>query len=97
MHRGVYVGVVGPNYETRAEYRMLRRIGGDAVGMSTVFETIVAAQCRLRVLALAVVANLCLPDRPRATDPQQVLDVAAASESSVRTIVTGVLAAETPS
>ncbi len=93
-HRGVYVGVVGPNYETRAEYRMLRRLGGDAVGMSTVCEVIVAAQCGLRVLALAVVTNLCLPDRSGATDQRQVLDAAAAAEPRACAILRSMLAAD---
>jgi purine-nucleoside phosphorylase len=93
-HRGVYIGVVGPNYETRAEYRMLRRIGGDAVGMSTVCETIVAVQCKLRVLALAVVTNVCSPDRVGTTDEQQVLSAAELAEPRLRAIVCDVLSAE---
>ncbi len=93
-HRGVYVGVLGPTYETRAEYRMLRRIGGDVVGMSTVFETIVAVQCGLRVLALGVVTNVCFPDTLQSTHQQQVLDVAADAEPKLRAIVEGILAAE---
>jgi purine-nucleoside phosphorylase len=94
VHRGVYVGVVGPNYETRAEYRMLRRIGGDAVGMSTVCEVIVAAQCVLRVLGLAVVTNVCLPDRPQTTHETQVLSAAASAQPAVHDLITGVLAHE---
>jgi purine-nucleoside phosphorylase len=90
-HRGVYVGVTGPNYETRAEYRLFRRIGGDAVGMSTVFEVIVAAQCSLRVLALAVVTNVCFPERLQPTDEGEVLRIAAAAEPKVRAIVLGIV------
>ena len=66
-HRGVYVGVTGPNYETRAEYRFLRRIGGDAVGMSTIPEALFAASARMRVLALSAITNLGLPDAPQRT------------------------------
>jgi purine-nucleoside phosphorylase len=87
---GTYVGVLGPNYETRAEYRFLRRVG-DAVGMSTVAEVIAAAQCGLRVLALAVITNVCSADRPRRADASQVIAAAQAASASVRTIVTGVL------
>jgi purine-nucleoside phosphorylase len=96
-HRGVYVGVKGPNYETRAEYRFLRRIGGDAVGMSTVPEVIVAAQCGLRVLALSVVTNVCSPDRLLSTDGNRVVAVAQSAEPSVRAIVTGVIEREAAS
>jgi purine-nucleoside phosphorylase len=93
-HRGVYVGVTGPNYETRAEYRFFRRVGGDAVGMSTVEEVIVAAQCGLRVLAISVVTNLCLPDQLQPTSGQQVIEIAAAAEPKLRAIVSGILAQE---
>lgn len=96
-HRGVYVGVKGPNYETRAEYRFLRRIGGDAVGMSTVPEVIVAAQCGLRVLALSVVTNVCSPDRLLSTDGNRVVAVAQSAEPSVRAIVAGVIEREAAS
>jgi purine-nucleoside phosphorylase len=96
-HRGVYVGVKGPNYETRAEYRFLRRIGGDAVGMSTVPEVIVAAQCGLRVLALSVVTNVCSPDRLLSTDGNRVVTVAQSAEPSVRAIVAGVIEREAAS
>ena len=93
-HRGVYVGVTGPNYETRAEYRMFRRIGGDAVGMSTVPEVIMAVQSCLRVLALSIVTNICFPDRLQPADARQVIDVAAAAEPKLRAIVLGILEAE---
>jgi purine-nucleoside phosphorylase len=92
--RGVYVGVTGPNYETRAEYRFFRSIGGDSVGMSTVGEVIVAAQCGLRVLALSVVTNVYSPDQLQPTSGQQVLAVAAAAEPKLRAIVMGILAEE---
>ena len=93
-HRGVYVGVTGPNYETRAEYRYFRRIGGDAVGMSTVSEVIVAAQCGLRVLALSVVTNVCFPDHLAPATGQQVVSIAAAAEPKLRAIVRGVIEQE---
>ena len=96
-HRGVYVAVKGPSYETRAEYRFLRRIGGDAVGMSTVPEVIVAAQCGLRVLALSVVTNVCSPDRLLSTDGTRVVAVAESAEPRVRAIVAGVIEREAAS
>ncbi len=90
-HQGVYVGVTGPNYETRAEYRFMRRIGGDVVGMSTVPEVIVAAHIGLRVLALSVVTNICLADAIAETDGDAVVAAARKAEAKMRAIVLGVL------
>ena len=87
LHRGVYVGVVGPNYETRAEYRALRRIGGDAVGMSTVPEVHAAAGCGLKTVAIATITNVAVPDAPLANDGHDVVDTAAAAEPKLRRIV----------
>ena len=90
-HRGVYVALSGPNYETRAEYRFLRKIGGDVIGMSTVPEVIVASQLGLRVLAVSTVTNVCLPDALGETDGQEVVAAASQAESKLRTIVLGVM------
>jgi len=90
-HRGVYVAVTGPNLETRAEYRFLRLIGADVVGMSTVPEVIVAVHCGLRVLGLSIVTDLCLPDALEPADINSILSTAAAAEPNLRTIVRGVL------
>ena len=79
---GTYVAVAGPNYETRAEYRFLRRIGGDVVGMSTVPEVTAATQLGLRTLALSVVTNVARPDVPRHTTSDEV--VAAANLAAPR-------------
>jgi purine-nucleoside phosphorylase len=92
--RGVYVSVLGPNYETRAEYRCFRRIGGDVVGMSTVPEILAAARCGMRVLGLSVVTNVAKPDALAKTSGQEVIDIAARSEFKLRQIVLGVLAQE---
>jgi purine-nucleoside phosphorylase len=93
-HRGVYVALTGPNYETRAEYRFLRKIGGDVVGMSTVPEVIVAVHAGLRVLAISTVTNVCKPDTLEATSGEEIVAAAAAAEYKVRTIVLGILAQE---
>jgi len=90
-HQGVYVAVSGPNYETRAEYRFLRRIGGDVVGMSTVPEVITARGLNMRVLGLSVVTNVACPDAPESVDPSHVADAAARSVPRVRHIVRHVL------
>ncbi len=92
VHRGVYIGVLGPNYETRAEYRMLRRLGGDVVGMSTVPEVIAAVQVGLRVLALSTVTNVCLPDQLGVTTGSEVVSTAASVAQRVRDLILGVLA-----
>lgn len=91
-HRGVYVGMLGPTYETRAEYRMARRLGGDVVGMSTVPEVIVAVQLGMRVLGLSIVTNACSPDQLGETTGEQVVAAAANASKKVMTIVEGVLA-----
>jgi purine-nucleoside phosphorylase len=92
LHRGVYVSVLGPNYETRAEYRMLRRLGGDAVGMSTVPETIVAVHAGMRVLGLSTITNVGSPDALTETTGHDVLNVASSAGAKLASIVRGVLA-----
>lgn len=87
---GVYVALTGPNYETRAEYRFLRRVGGDAVGMSTVPEVVTAAHLGLRVLALSTITNVAKPDVPQTVDPQDVVNVAAGAEPNLSKIMLGV-------
>ena len=76
-HKGVLVAVSGPNLETRAEYRMLRLIGADVVGMSTVPEIIVAKHAGLKTLAFSVVTDMCLPDVLEPVDISSILEVAA--------------------
>lgn len=90
-HRGVYVAVTGPNLETRAEYRFLRGIGADVVGMSTVPEVIVAVHAGMRVLGLSVVTDMCLPDALKPAVVEEILKVAAEAEPKLRKIVLGVL------
>jgi purine-nucleoside phosphorylase len=90
-HRGVTVAVTGPNLETRAEYRFLRQIGADVVGMSTVPEAIVAVHCGLRIFGLSVVTDLCFPDALEPADVQKIIATANAAEPKLRALVCGVL------
>jgi purine-nucleoside phosphorylase len=76
MKQGVYVGLVGPSFETPAETRFLRMIGADVVGMSTVLKTIVGAHCGLSIMAIAVITNMNLPDRIEKTSSEEVIAVA---------------------
>ncbi len=93
-HRGVYVGVLGPNLETRAEYRYMRLIGGDAVGMSTVPEVIVAAHCGMRVLGISIITDLCFPDCLKPANIEEIIRTANEAEPKLTKIVCGVLANE---
>jgi purine-nucleoside phosphorylase len=86
-HKGVFVAVPGPNLETRAEYRFLRGIGADAVGMSTVPEVIVAVHSSLRVLGLSVITDLCLPDALEPVVLEDILATAAVAEKKLRVLV----------
>jgi purine-nucleoside phosphorylase len=93
-HKGVYVAVTGPNLETRAEYRFLRAIGADVVGMSTVPEVIVAVHAGMRVLGLSIITDRCLPDALQPVNIEEILATAAKAEPNLRKIVLGVLARE---
>jgi purine-nucleoside phosphorylase len=92
-HKGVYVAVPGPNLETRAEYRFLRTIGADVVGMSTVPEVIVGVHSGLRNLGLSVVTDMCLPDALEPTVLEDILAVAAVAEKKLRVLVRRVVEA----
>jgi purine-nucleoside phosphorylase len=92
LQRGTYVAVTGPSYETRAEYRAFRRIGGDCVGMSTVPEVLTAATLGMRVLGLSTVTNVACPDAPQAVSGEEVVHVAATALPKVRQIIHGSLA-----
>jgi purine-nucleoside phosphorylase len=80
LHRGIYAAVQGPNLETRAEYRYLRTIGADAVGMSTVPEVIVANHMGMRCCAVSVLTNDCYADHLARVEIQDIVEAAAASE-----------------
>jgi purine-nucleoside phosphorylase len=93
-HRGVYVAVTGPNLETRAEYRFLRTIGADVVGMSTVPEVIVAVHSGLPVLGISVITDMCFPDALEVATVEKILAVARSAEPKLRAIVTAAVRAQ---
>ncbi len=92
LRRGVYVAVPGPNLETRAEYRMLRTMGADVVGMSTVPEVITARHMGMRVMAVSIITDRCLPDALAPTGIEEIVRVAGEAEPKVTELVRGVLA-----
>ncbi|HEX6535367.1 MAG TPA: purine-nucleoside phosphorylase [Gemmatimonadaceae bacterium] len=91
LREGVYVAVPGPNLETRAEYRMLRALGADVVGMSTVPEVIVAVHAGMRVMGLSIITDRCLPDALEPATVEQIIAVAVAAEPKLAAVVRGVL------
>src|SRR5205814_1780944 len=86
-HQGVFVAVAGPNLETRAEYRFLRQIGADVVGMSTVPEVIVAVHSGLRTLGLSIVTDMCLADALEPVNLAEIIATANAAEKKMRVLV----------
>jgi purine-nucleoside phosphorylase len=90
-HQGVFVAVAGPNLETRAEYRFLRHIGADVVGMSTVPEVIVAAHSSMRTVGFSVITDMCLPDALEAADVSKIIAIANDAEPRLTKLLTGVL------
>ena len=80
LKQGVYVGVTGPTFETRAEYQLIKTIGGDVVGMSTVQETIVAVHCGMKVFAMSIVTDLGIRDEENAITHEEVLQAAKEAE-----------------
>ena len=91
VRRAVLVAVAGPNLETAAEYRFLRRVGADVVGMSMVPEALVAAHAQMRVLGLAVVTDLCLPDALEPADIPKIIATATATEPKLRKLIVSYL------
>jgi purine-nucleoside phosphorylase len=92
-HKGVFVAVPGPNLETRAEYRFLRGIGADAVGMSTVPEVIVAVHSSLKVLGMSIITDMCLPDALEPVKLEDIIATANAAEKKLRVLVRRVIEA----
>lgn len=91
--KGVYVAVSGPNLETRAEYRFLRTIGSDVVGMSTIPEAIVAVHGGMKVLGFSIITDMCLPDALHPVSLAEIVAVANTAEKKLRVLVKRVLAA----
>lgn len=92
LHEGVYASVHGPHLETRAEYRMIRTLGADAVGMSTVPEVIVANQVGLKTIAISVLTDECDPDNLQPVDISDIIEVAGQAEPKMVTLIKGFIA-----
>jgi purine-nucleoside phosphorylase len=86
-HQGVFVAVSGPNLETRAEYRFLRQIGADVVGMSTVPEVIVGVHAKMRILGVSVITDQCLPDALGPASLVEIVKTAHEAEKHLRVLV----------
>jgi purine-nucleoside phosphorylase len=91
LRRGVYVAVAGPNLETRAEYRFLRLIGADVVGMSTVPEVIVAVHGGMKVLGVSIITDRCLPDALQPASVEEIIRVAGEAEPKLTQLIKGVV------
>lgn len=91
VQKGVYVAVAGPNLETRAEYRFLRTIGADVVGMSTIPEVIVAVHAGMKVLGISVITDECFPDALQPVSLPEILEAAAIAEPKMTILLKEVL------
>ena len=92
LREGVYVAVAGPNLETRAEYTMLRAIGADVVGMSTVPEVLVARHGGMRVLGISIITDMCIPETLEPASLEKILAVAGTAEPKLTALVEGLVA-----
>lgn len=92
LHEGVYAGVTGPTFETRAEYRLLHRVGGDAVGMSTVQEVIAARHAGLTVFAVSVITDLGIREEENIITHEEVLQAAAEAEPKLTALFSELIA-----
>jgi purine-nucleoside phosphorylase len=91
MHKGVYVALSGPMLETKAEYRFLRQIGADVVGMSTVPEVLSAVHMGMEVLGISVITDECFPDALEPVEIEHVLEAAGMAEPKMSRVIIGVL------
>jgi purine-nucleoside phosphorylase len=87
LQKGVFVAMSGPNLETRSEYRFLRNIGADVVGMSTVPENIVAVHCGIKVLGISVITDECFPDALKPVDIDEIIETANNAEPNLTLIM----------
>jgi purine-nucleoside phosphorylase len=92
LREGVYVAVPGPTLETRGEYKLIREIGGDVVGMSTVPEVIVAVHGGMRVLGISIITDAAVPETLTPTTLDAIVAAANAAEPALTKLVTGVIA-----
>lgn len=92
LRRGVYVAVPGPSLETRAEYRFLRMIGADVVGMSTVPEVIVALHGGMKALGISIITDSCLPDALKPASVEEIIRVAGEAEPKLTLLIKNVVA-----
>jgi purine-nucleoside phosphorylase len=91
LREGVYVAVAGPNLETRAEYRMLRALGADVVGMSTVPEVIVAGHEGMRTVGISIITDQCLPDALERADIRKIIETAGRAEPQLTRLITALV------
>ena len=91
LREGVYVAVAGPNLETRAEYRMLRALGADVVGMSTVPEVIVAGHQGMRTVGISIITDQCLPDALEPAEIGRIIETAGRAEPQLTRLVTALI------
>lgn len=91
IRRGVYAAMTGPNLETRAEYRMLRTLGADLIGMSTVPEVIAAVHAGFRILGVSVVTDLCVPEQLQPATLAEIVASAKAAEPRLCSLIEGVI------
>lgn len=91
LMQGVLVSLMGPNLETAAEYRFLRTIGADAVGMSTIPEVIVAVHSRMRVLGFSLITDMCLPDALEPATLEKILEVASKADAKLLGLISEIV------
>lgn len=87
MHKGVYIGVTGPNLETRAEYKFFQMIGADAVGMSTIPEVIVARHAGLRIFGVSVITDVCIPETLKPCNIEEIIKTANEAEPKLTKLI----------
>ena len=92
LHEGVYTGVTGPTFETRAEYKLIQLVGGHAVGMSTVQEVITAVHMGLKVFAISVITDLGIREEENVITHEEVLAAAKEAEPKLTALFRGLIA-----